>query len=258
MAASKYYFASDFHLGLDLAISSKEREARLVRWLKTISADAAAVYLVGDLFEFWFEYKSVVPVGYNRFLGQLAEMRDQGIPIFIFTGNHDMWMFNFFERELDIPVYKKPLEIELLGKKFHIGHGDGIGPGDHGYKFIKAVFANGFFQFLYRQLHPNFAFGLAHFFSGQSRKAQNHDIRTPNWATERQVIFAAAHARQHTDIDYYVFGHRHIPMQVDLGSAQMFNLGDWMQHFSYGVYDGKQFSIHFFENEQGKLFEHKV
>ena len=137
----KVYFASDFHLGIDGRLTSGEREKQIVRWLEYIREDAAAIYLVGDVFDFWFEYTTVVPKGYVRLLGKLAELRDQGIPIYFFTGNHDMWIFRYFEEEMGIPTYRKPIRREIMGKQFLIGHGDGLGPGDYGYKRIKKVFA---------------------------------------------------------------------------------------------------------------------
>jgi len=156
----KVYFASDFHLGIDARLSSREREKQLVRWLEQIRKDAYSIYLVGDVFDFWFEYKTVVPKGYVRLLGKLAELRDEGIPIYFFTGNHDMWMFSYFEEELGIPIYREPIVREIMGKTFFIGHGDGLGPGDHGYKFIKRVFANPVCQWLFERLHPKI--GRAH------------------------------------------------------------------------------------------------
>src|SRR5690606_23027915 len=150
------YFASDFHLGIDTRLSSSERERQVVRWLDFVKNDAQEIYLVGDLFDFWFEYKTVIPKGYSRLLGKLSELRDGGLPIYFFTGNHDMWMFRYFENEMGIPIYRQPIERELLGKKFIIGHGYGVGPGDYGYIFIKKVFANPVCQWLFERLHPNF------------------------------------------------------------------------------------------------------
>ena len=162
----KIYLASDFHLTPE----TKEREAYVVRWLDSIQHDAEAIYLVGDIFDFWFEYKTVIPKGYARFIGKLVELRDKNIPIYFFTGNHDMWMFDYFEKELDIPIYRKPISINLKGKKYFIGHGDGLGPGDHLYKLLKNFFANSFCQWLFARLHPNFGVGLANLSSQSSRK----------------------------------------------------------------------------------------
>src|SRR5476649_1355225 len=165
----KIYFLSDFHLGAPDYASSLEREKILVQFLEEIKQDAAEIFLVGDMFDFWYEYRKVVPKGYVRLLGKLAELSDSGIPIHVFTGNHDMWMSGYFEKELNIPVYHQPKVFEWNGKKFYIGHGDGLGPGDHGYKFIKKIFRNKLCQWMFGQLHPTWGLGLANYFSRKSR-----------------------------------------------------------------------------------------
>ncbi len=249
------YFASDFHLGVDARRSSRERERQIVRWLDEIKADAAAIYLVGDVFDFWFEYKRVVPKGYVRLLGKLAELRDAGIPIYFFIGNHDMWMFRYFEEEMGIPIYRRPVLREHGGKVFFIGHGDGLGPGDYGYKFIKKVFANPFCQWLFERLHPNFGIRLANFFSGKSREA-NHE--PPDFLGEDQewLIAYANEQLDRLEVDYFVFGHRHLPIDHTLknGRSRYINLGEWMTFNSYAVFDGETMEIKFFENEEGRVF----
>ena len=167
----KVYFASDFHLGVPNKAHSLLREKKLVKWLSTIEQDAQHIFLVGDIFDFWFEYKTVVPRGYTRLLGKLASMVDNGIKIHYFTGNHDMWTFGYLEEELGVKLYRNPVEININNQLFYIGHGDGLGPGDNGYKFIKKVFASPISQWLFARLHPNFAIGLANFWSGKSRAA---------------------------------------------------------------------------------------
>ena len=250
----KIYFASDFHLGIDVKYTSKERELQLVRWFDQIKFDAEELYLVGDLFDFWFEYQHAVPKGYVRFLGKLAELRDAGVKVYIFTGNHDMWIFDYFEKEFDIPTYREPIMKEIKGKKFYIGHGDGLGPGDHSYKFLKKIFANKLCQWAFARLHPNFGIGLANFLSQSSRKAKNDDIvftGEKEWLSihANEVNAKAPH-------DFYVFGHRHLPIDYTLadGKARYINLGDWMNYNSFAVYDGQQLKIAFFENENGKIY----
>ena len=250
----KIYFASDFHLGIDVKYTSKERELQLVRWFDQIKSDAEGLYLVGDLFDFWFEYQHAVPKGYVRFLGKLAELRDAGVKVYIFTGNHDMWIFDYFEKEFDIPTYREPIMKEIKGKKFYIGHGDGLGPGDHSYKFLKKIFANKLCQWAFARLHPNFGIGLANFLSQSSRKAKNDDIvftGEKEWLSihANEVNAKAPH-------DFYVFGHRHLPIDYTLadGKARYINLGDWMNYNSFAVYDGQQLKIAFFENENGKIY----
>ena len=250
----KIYFASDFHLGIDVKYTSKEREKQIVSWLDQIKSDAEELYLVGDLFDFWFEYKQAVPKGHVRFLGKLAELRDAGVKIYIFTGNHDMWIFDYFEKEFDIPTYRAPIEKEIKGKTFYIGHGDGLGPGDHSYKFLKKVFANRLCQWAFARLHPNFGIGLANYLSQSSRKAKNDAVE---FHGEKEWLSIHANEvnakKQH---DFYVFGHRHLPIDYTLadGKARYINLGDWMNYNSYAVFDGQQMKLDFFENEDGKVF----
>jgi UDP-2,3-diacylglucosamine hydrolase len=166
---NKIYFASDLHLGTPDAASSLAREKLFVQWLDEVKQDAQAIFIVGDIFDFWHEYKTVVPMGFVRLLGKLAELTDAGVPIHIFTGNHDLWMFGYLERELGVKVYKESIQITLQNKKFYIGHGDGLGPGDHGYKFIKRLFRNPLGQFLFRWIHPDMGVKIASFFSHKSR-----------------------------------------------------------------------------------------
>jgi len=250
----KIYFASDFHLGIDVKYTSREREQQLVRWFDQIKSDAEEIYLVGDLFDFWFEYKQAVPKGYVRFLGKLAELRDSGIKIFIFTGNHDMWIFDYFEKEFDIPTYRAPITKTIKGKKFYIGHGDGLGPGDHSYKVLKKVFNNGLCQWAFARLHPNFGIGLANYLSQTSRSSKDHNV---NFFGEKEWL--AIHANEVNEKephDYFIFGHRHLPIDFTLKGdiSRYINLGDWMNFNSYAVYDGEEIKIEFFENPEGEIY----
>jgi UDP-2,3-diacylglucosamine hydrolase len=168
-SSKKIYFLSDFHLGVPDPASSLEREKRIVQFLDGIKNEAEQIFIVGDMFDFWFEYSTVVPKGYVRILGKLAEITDSGVPIHFFVGNHDMWMKDYFRTELNIPVYYEPQTFELHGKRFYIGHGDGLGPGDKGYKFLKKIFRNKVCQWLFGVMPPAIGMGLANFFSRQSR-----------------------------------------------------------------------------------------
>lgn len=251
----KVYFASDFHLGVDGRLTSKERERQLVRWLEMVRQDASAIYLVGDIFDFWFEYKHAVPKGFIRLLGKLAEIRDAGIPIHIFIGNHDMWLFDYLEKELELTIFRKPIQVEHAGKHFFIGHGDGLGPGDHGYKLLKKVFANPLCQWLFARLHPNFGIGLASYFSGKSREA-NHDedvFLGPD--NEWLLQYCRRKSKQLPQTDYFVFGHRHLPIdwQLEEHKSRYINLGEWVNFNSYAVFDGQDIQLHFFENPDGKI-----
>ncbi len=251
---SKIFFASDFHLGMDARLTSKERELQLVRWLEMVEHEASEIFLVGDLFDFWFEYKTVVPRGYVRFLGKLADVQSKGVNISVFTGNHDMWMFSYFEEELQIPVYRKPVIREFSGRKFLIGHGDGLGPGDHGYKFIKQVFSSRLCQWLFARLHPNFAFALANYWSGRSRAGAS--LKDELKGRDHEWLIQYAHEYlDNESIDYFVFGHRHLPIEctLDNGKSRYINLGDWLEYNSYAVFDGKDLKLAFFENDNAQI-----
>lgn len=240
----KIYFASDFHLGVPTYEKSLVREKKIVKWLDSIKADAEELYLMGDVFDFWFEYKTVAPRGYVRLLGKLAELSDAGIKLFYFTGNHDMWTFDYLKKELNATIYRKPIEQEYNGKKFYIGHGDGLGPGDHGYKFIKKIFASSICQWLFARLHPNFGIGLANYFSKKSRVATGTtDEKYLGEEKEWLVIYSKEIiAKKH--FDYLIFGHRHLPLDVTLNeNSRYVNLGDWIQYFTYGVFDGNDFHL---------------
>ena len=235
---SKVYFASDFHLGINGIETSSQREKRIVDWLESIRHDAEAIYLVGDLFDYWFEYSQAIPRGFVRLLGKLADLRDSGIDIYAFTGNHDMWMFGYFEEELGIPVYREPIKRQFNGKNFLIGHGDGLGPGDHGYKFIKKVFASPVSQWLFARIHPNSGIRLMKYFSGQSRDMTS----VPDFLGEDRewLVQYAKDVLEKEEIDYFIFGHRHLPLDITLNDrgSRYINLGDWLSYYTYAVFDG--------------------
>ena len=246
MEKNKIYFASDFHLGIPDYTSSLEREKKIVRWLDSIKYDAQRIYLVGDIFDFWYEYQHVVPRGYVRLLGKLAELRDSGIEMHIFTGNHDLWMFGYFEEELNIPVHHNSIQFEANGKRFFVGHGDGIGPGDRGFKIMKKVFTSKIAQFLYSLLHPWLAFKIARYFSHNSR-IMNEVEQFLGEDKEWQVIYAKE-VLQKQHVDYFLFGHRHIVLELPIGEGSKFiNLGDWVKYFTYAEFDGNTCEIKYFE-----------
>ena len=242
------YFASDFHLGIDADRTSRERERQLVRWLTHIQADAEAIYLMGDLF-FWFDYKRVVPKGYIRFLGKLAELRDRGIPIYFFTGNHDMWMFDYFEKELAIPIYREPQVLTLKGKTFFIGHGDGKGPSDYGYKRLKKIFANPLCQWLFARLHPNFGIWLAEKWIVASKGKEPQPDQFVSLEEEWLYQYACRKSEEIV-ADYFLFGHRHLPIDALLpnGTSRYLNTGDWLFHNSYLAFDGEEVRHLFFDS----------
>ena len=234
----KIYFVSDCHFGIPDYERSLVREKRFVAWLEEIRRHASEIYILGDLFDFWFEYRTVVPRGFTRLMGKLAEITDAGIPVYLFTGNHDMWMFRYFPSELGVQLFRKPVVREFFGRKIMIGHGDGLGPGDHGYKFIKKIFACPVNQWLFARFHPNAAIGMGLFFSRRSRLARGEtDLIFKGNDKERLMLFAQ-NQLQKEHFDYFIFGHRHLPMNIDLGNgARYINTGDWITHFSYAVMD---------------------
>ncbi|MFZ5553364.1 MAG: UDP-2,3-diacylglucosamine diphosphatase [Bacteroidota bacterium] len=239
MEGKKIYFASDLHLGVPGYEESRKREEKFVKWLGEIKKDAAEVYLVGDLFDFWFEYKTVIPKGFVRLQGKMAELSDSGIIVHVFTGNHDMWMYDYLPKELGVKLYHAPVEREINGKKFFIGHGDGLGPGDKGYKFIKKVFRNKFCQWCFARLHPNFGIGLANYFSRRSRNKTKHESHYLGDEKEFLVQFCKEKLKE-KKYDYFIFGHRHLPIDMKIENSRYINLGDWIQYFTWAEFDGHE------------------
>lgn len=240
----KIYFLSDFHLGAPDYESSLVREKKVVAFLESIRHDAAMVFIVGDIFDFWYEYKKVVPKGFVRLLGKLAELTDSGIPVHVFTGNHDMWMSGYFEKELSIPVHHKPKDFEWNDKKFLIAHGDGLGPGDHGYKFIKKIFRNPFCQWLFGQLHPTWGIGLANYFSRKSRIKTGESDAIFLGETGEWLIIYCRQVLSKEHYDYFILGHRHNPIDWELSSTSRYiNLGDWIRNFTYATFDGDKVEL---------------
>ena len=240
----KIYFSSDNHLGAPTQEQSKPRERKFLAWLDMIQKDAAAIFLLGDLFDFWFEYKHVVPKNHVRVLGKLAEIADSGIPVYFFVGNHDLWMFGYFEEELGIPVFHQPKTFEFNGKKFLIGHGDGLGPGDKGYKRMKKIFTNGFFQWCFKWIHPDLGVALARHLSVKNKLISGEEDAQFLGAENEWLAQYSAHKLQQEHFDYFVFGHRHLPMEIPIGAnATYFNLGDWITQYQYGVFDGQKMEL---------------
>ncbi len=238
-SGKKIYFISDFHLGVPDYASSRERENRIVRWLKSIEADVQILYLMGDVFDYWFEYKYAVPKGYVRLLGKLAEMADNGVEIHYFTGNHDMWVFDYLPHEIGLKLHREPIQVNYNGKDFFLGHGDGLGPGDHGYKFIKKVFASKVAQWMFARLHPNFGIRLMKYFSKTSRIATGDSDETFLGEDKEWLIIYCKEELQKNHYDYFIFGHRHLPLDIKLSDKSSYiNLGEWINHQTYAEFDG--------------------
>jgi UDP-2,3-diacylglucosamine hydrolase len=253
-AGKKIFFLSDFHLGAPDEAASLLREKAIVRFLDENKANAAAFFIVGDVFDFWYEYKRVVPKGYVRLLGKLAEISDAGIELHMFAGNHDMWMKNYFQQELNAKVYMEPVEFEFNGHTFYIGHGDGLGPGDHGYKAMKKVFRNPVCQWLFGMLPTRVGIGVADYFSRKSRAATGSSEETFLGEDNEWLITYCKEVLTQKNIEYFVFGHRHLPIDFRLNNGSRYiNLGDWIRYFTYGVFDGSNFELRSFNGQDDKI-----
>jgi UDP-2,3-diacylglucosamine hydrolase len=235
----KVYFLSDFHLGAPNDTESRKREDRLVRFLQDARKDAGIIFIVGDIFDFWFEYKTVVPKGFVRILGTLAQMADQGIQLHIFTGNHDLWMQDYLSKELNAKLYFEPQAFTIHNKQFLIGHGDGLGPGDKGYKRLKKIFTNPICQWLFRWLHPDAGIQLANYFSRKSRaKTGNADEIFLGEDKEWLILYTKEKAKT-MEVDFFIFGHRHYAIDLKINDKSRYiNLGDWIRLNTYAVFDG--------------------
>jgi UDP-2,3-diacylglucosamine hydrolase len=239
----KIYFVSDVHLGAPALTNNHEREMLFVQWLDEIKNDVAELYLMGDIFDFWYEYKKVAPRGFTRVLGRIADLTDRGIPVHFFTGNHDVWVFDYLPTELGVILHTNEFITELGGKKFFLAHGDGLDADDKGYLLLKKVFTSKTMQWLFSRIHPNFALGLGHRWSKSSRLAKidlKEEFKVKN---EGMYKFAESFLEKEW-VDYFIFGHRHRMVNVEMNKSTRFVLlGDWIIHFSYGVFDGENFEL---------------
>ncbi|MBN2372933.1 UDP-2,3-diacylglucosamine diphosphatase [bacterium] len=240
----KIYFISDIHLGTPDYDKSLEREKKLVKWLSGAMADAGEIFLLGDIFDFWFEYKSTVPRGYTRFLGKLAEVTDSGIPVHYFTGNHDLWIFDYLPRETGVTVHRNPIKKIINGKIFMMGHGDGLGPFDPGSKIMKRIFTNRLAQRLFSLIHPDIGIKLARYLSKKSRESLPDEEFSFKGEDRESLVLYAKKILLQEHIDYFIFGHRHIPVVLELNKkSKLINIGDWITYFSYAVFDGKEVGL---------------
>lgn len=238
----KIYFISDIHLGSPNFEESLKREKLLVQWLKEKSTDAEAFYFLGDIFDFWFEYKRVIPRGFTRFLGTLGEITDSGIPVYFFTGNHDIWVYDYLPQETGVTVIKTEQRVVLHGKTFHLAHGDGLGPYDKKYNFLKKIFTNRFLQWCFKRVHPNFSVSFAYRWSKYSRG--QHEYPEQLELENEWLVKYSRSVMEKQDTDFFIFGHRHIPIHEKLDKTTEFiNLGDWLINFTYGEFDGENFNL---------------
>lgn len=245
MSASKnIYFASDFHLGAPNYEESLKRELKIIKWLDEIKTSASEIYLLGDIFDFWFEYKHAIPKGFVRLQGKIAEITDSGIPVHVFTGNHDMWIFDYLPKELGIILHRKPIKKTYNGKIFLIGHGDGLGPGDLFYKMLKGFFDSKICQWLFARIHPNLGIGIANAWSKKSRKTNlAYDENFLGEDKELLVQYCKTYLKNE-HIDYFVFGHRHLPLEIKVGENSTYiNLGEWIKQNTFAVFDGEKLRL---------------
>ena len=243
------FFASDFHLGAPNAERSREREFKIISWIRQIEDSAAAIVLAGDIFDFWFEYRHAVPKGFVRLLGKLGELTDRGIPVVLFTGNHDMWMFNYLKDEIGAVIFKTPQLLETNGKRILVGHGDGLGNGDFSYKILKSIFANKMCQWAFARLHPNLGIGIARRWSRYSRN-QNGEIPKAIPQDKDFLFEYCKSIEQSSHHDYYIFGHRHRAEEKNINESSVYvNLGDWLNHSPYAAFDGKEVRLFSFQEQ---------
>jgi UDP-2,3-diacylglucosamine hydrolase len=243
----KIYFASDFHLGSPNHQQSRMREDRIIRWLNFIEPTCSELFLMGDVFDFWFEYKMVIPKGYARLQGKLATMSDAGIKIYFFKGNHDMWVYDYFTTELGMQIISDDFEMERNGKQFYLHHGDGLGPGDHKYKFLRKIFRNPVCQWLFSLVPPRIGIGIANAWSDNSRTKKAHAFTVPE---DEWLFIHATEQLQKKHYDYFIFGHRHLPLDLKVGSNSRYvNTGEWMNYSTYAVFDGNELALKYFEKE---------
>jgi UDP-2,3-diacylglucosamine hydrolase len=243
---SKIYFASDFHLGLPTGSHPVEREKKIVRWLDSISSDAKEIYLLGDIFDFWWEYKLVVPRGFTRFLGTIASLTDSGIVVHFFTGNHDMWVGNYLTEECGVIIHKKPYTVTFNDKKFHLAHGEGLGTKDIGYKILLSIFRNRTLQVMYSSMHPSIGVGIGHKWSLNSRLAKGISREFMGEENEDLIRYANA-ILEKEHIDYFIFGHRHLATTYFLkNKTEVVFLGDWIKNGSYAVWEDNSLTFKLF------------
>lgn len=251
MLSDMIYFLSDAHLGSLLVKDKRVHEKKLFDWLDQVKTDATIIYLLGDIFDFWFEYKTVVPKGFVRVLGKLAELTDSGIEIHFFIGNHDIWTFGYLEKEIGLIIHKEPYNVQLGNKKFFLAHGDGISVDDHGFKFIRKIFHSNTAQKLFRLVPAQLGQDFGYNWSKNNRiKHQEYDNKYLGEDKEALILFAKKYAGNH-DIDFLIFGHRHIALDLQLrDKKRVVILGDFVSLFSYGVFDGENFWLEYFGSEQ--------
>lgn len=252
----KAYFLSDLHLGAPYFPDSREAEKRVVAFLDHIGRDADVIYLLGDVLDYWYEYRYVVPRGFVRFFGKLAELADRGVRVVWMIGNHDIWIFDYIPSELGVEVMDGTLTEEICGKKFFLTHGDGVGKMKWSFRVLRSLFRSRVCQSMFSAVHPRWTVPFAYRWSRHSRNAGERkgipDEKLLSGITE----FAVDYHKEHPDIDYFIFGHLHILSRTDLGGGcDMVVLGEWIHTFSYAVFDGVELTLRIWDGHEGKLWK---
>ena len=244
------YFLSDAHLGSWAIDHGRMHERRLVRFLDSIKHKAAAVYLLGDMFDFWYEHKYTVPKGYTRFLGKLSELTDMGVEVHFFTGNHDIWAYSYLEEECGVIMHRKPITTDIYGKVFYLAHGDGLGDPDIKFKLLRRMFHNTICQRLFSAIHPRWSMWLGLTWAKHSRMKRKNGEEPPYMGENKEhlVLYAKQYMKSHPNVDVFIFGHRHIELDLNLSkSVRMMILGDWISQFTYVVFDGDHLLLEEYE-----------
>ncbi len=246
------YFASDAHLGAPTIQNPREHEKRFVNWLESIRHDTRELYLMGDIFDFWFEYDHVIPKGHTRFLGKLCEFTDQGIPVHFFIGNHDIWVFDYLPRETGVIVHKEPYKPVIDGKQFFLAHGDGLTPFEKNYRRIKSVFTNRFAQKIFKWVHPDLGITLARHWSRKSRENNEESDKATFQGEEKEWLINFAKKQLQTrHYDFFIFGHRHIALDLPLkDDSRICYLGDWVNQFTYACWNGETLSLKYYDSKE--------
>ena len=252
----KIYFISDIHLGMSPKENSPRREKLVVEWMESIRKDARELWLLGDTFDYWYEYRKVVPRGFVRFLGKLAQLSDEGVEIHLFTGNHDVWIFDYLPAEIGVTIHRNTLLKQWHDKTFLLGHGDGLLASDHSYRLLQRIFKSRCMQWLYSQIHPNGSIAFAQWWSQLSRNKKDAQIPFLGIDKEHQLIYAREKLTEKPDISYFIFGHRHIPFDIQIApDSRVICLGDWISNFTYAVYDGKEVLLKQHLPDRGKILK---
>ena len=250
------YFLSDAHLGSWALSHRRMQERRLVRFLDSIKTKAAAVYLLGDMFDFWYEFKFVVPKGYTRFLGKLSELTDMGVEVHYFTGNHDIWAYDYLERECGVILHKQPLTTEIYGKVFYLAHGDGLGDPDKKYKFLRTLFHSKVCQFALATVHPRWSVWLGQTWAKHSRLKRVNGEEPPYMGEDKEylILYTKKYIQYHPNVDFFIYGHRHIEVDLQLTKrSRVMILGDWISQFTYVVWDGEHLLMSQYIEGESKL-----